>query len=59
MFLMILKMSAVTAGNILITYILWKFLKNRKIGWGYRIILSVIFGTLAILERITVLIIRT
>lgn len=46
---MILKMSAVTAGNILITYILWKFLKNRKIGWGYRIILSVIFGTLAIL----------
>lgn len=49
MFFMILKMSAVTAGNILITYILWKFLKNRKIGWGYRIILSVIFGTLAIL----------
>ena len=42
-------MSAVTAGNILITYLLWRYLKNRKIGWGYRIMLGVIFGTLAIL----------
>ena len=49
MLVMILKMSAVTAGNILITYLLWRFLKNRKIGWGYRIMLGVIFGTLAIL----------
>lgn len=49
MFLMILKMSAVTAGNILITFILWKLLKDKKITWSYRIVLAVIFGTLAIL----------
>ena len=49
MLLMILKMSAVTSGNIIISYALWKFLKNKKIGWGYRILLSVIFGTMAIL----------
>ena len=49
MLVMILKMSAVTAGNILITYLLWRYLKNRKIGWGYRIMLGAIFGTLAIL----------
>lgn len=49
MFLMILKTSAVTAGNILITFILWKLLKDKKISWGYRIVLAVIFGTLAIL----------
>ena len=49
MFVMILKMSAVTAGNILITYVLWKVLKNKKIGWGIRILLGIIFGVLAIL----------
>ncbi len=46
---MILKMSAVTSGNIIISYALWKFLKNKKIGWGYRIILAVLFGTMAVL----------
>ena len=46
---MIIKMSTVTAGNILLTYALWRFLKNRKIGWGFRIMLAVIFGGLAIL----------
>ncbi len=49
MFLMILQMSAVTAGNVILTIILWKFLKNRKIGWGYRILLALIFGGCAIL----------
>ncbi len=49
MFLMILKMSAVTAGNILFSFVLWKFLKNRKMNWGYRIMLAVIFGGFAIL----------
>ena len=28
---MILKMSAITAGNVLITYVLWRFLKDKKI----------------------------
>lgn len=49
MFVMILKMSAVTAGNVLLTYILWKFLKNRKMNWGFRLMLAAVFGGLAIL----------
>jgi len=49
MFVMILKMSAVTAANILITYVLWKTLKNKKIGWGIRILLGLIFGVIAVL----------
>ena len=44
-----LKMAAVTAGNVLFTFALWKFLKNRKMNWGYRIMLALIFGTFAIL----------
>ena len=49
MLVMILKMSAVTAGNILLTFILWKLLKNKKVGWGIRILLGLIFGVLAVL----------
>ncbi|MCR5387963.1 MAG: SpoIIE family protein phosphatase [Lachnospiraceae bacterium] len=45
---MILQMSAVTGGNILISYILWKLLKNRKMTWGIRIIASIVFGVCAI-----------
>ena len=45
---MILKMSVVVAANIVITYVLWKLLKDKKIGWGYRILLSLIFGGCAI-----------
>ena len=48
MFSMILRMGAVTAGNVLLTYILWVFMKNRKMNWIYRIALSFIFGGLAI-----------
>ena len=46
---MILKMAAVTAGNVLITYLLWRFLKNKEMNWGYRILVSLIFGGLAVL----------
>ena len=46
---MIFKMSAVTAGNILITFILWKFLKNKKMNWGYRLLVSAVFAGLSIL----------
>ena len=46
---MILKMSAVTGGNILITYILWRFLKNKKMNWGYRIMLALVFAGLSVL----------
>ena len=46
---MILKMSAVTAGNIIFSFVLWKFLKNKKINWGYRLMLAVMFGIFAIL----------
>ena len=49
MLVMILKMSAVTAGTILLTFILWKLLKNKKVGWGIRILLGLIFGVLAVL----------
>ena len=49
MLVMILKMSAVTAGNIIITYILWKLLKNKKAGWSIRILLGIIFGVFAVL----------
>ena len=45
---MILKMSAVTAGNVLFTFVLWKFLKNRKMNWGYRLMLAVLFGVFAV-----------
>ena len=46
---MILKMSAVTAGNIIFSFVLWKFLKNKKMNWGYRLMLAVMFGIFAIL----------
>ncbi|MCR4776427.1 MAG: SpoIIE family protein phosphatase [Saccharofermentans sp.] len=45
---MILRMGAVTVGNVLLTFILWLFMKNRKMNWGYRLMLALIFGGLAV-----------
>lgn len=45
---MILRMGAVTIGNVLLTFILWLFMRNRKMNWGYRLMLAVIFGGLAV-----------
>lgn len=48
MLVMILKMSAVTAIYVLFSYFLWRHLKNKKIDWRYRLLLSLVFGGLAI-----------
>ena len=50
MFLMILKMSAVTAGHIFLTFYLWRFFKGKEINWGYRMLIAAIFGGLAVLS---------
>ncbi len=49
MIAMILKMSAVVAGNILVTYGIWRYIKDKEIGWGYRLLLAAIYGGIAIL----------
>ena len=50
MFLMILKMSAVTAGHIFLTFYLWRFFKGKEINWGHRMMIAAVFGGLAILS---------
>ena len=47
---MILKMSAATAFNVLLTYVLWRLLKNKKMNMGIRILLGVIYGGCAIIS---------
>ena len=50
MLAMILKMSAVTAAHIFLSYYLWRFFKGKKINWGYRLMISAIFGGIAVLS---------
>lgn len=50
MLLMILKMSAVTAGHIFLTFYLWRFFKGKEINWGYRLMIAAVFGGLAVLS---------
>ena len=50
MLLMILKMSAVTAGHIFLTFYLWRFFKDKEINWGYRMMIAAVFGGLAVLS---------
>ena len=50
MFLMILKMSAVTAAHIFLTFYLWRFFKCKEINWGYRMMIAAVFGGLAVLS---------
>ena len=50
MLLMILKMSAVTAGHIFLTFYLWRFFKGKEINWGYRMMIAAVFGGLAVLS---------
>lgn len=50
MLAMILKMSAVTAAHIFLSYYLWRFFKGKKINWGYRLMISAIFGGFAVLS---------
>ena len=47
---MIIKMSLVTALNILLSLFLWKRVKNKKLGAVGRIVLGIIFGVCAILS---------
>ena len=47
---MILKMSAVTGVNILLTYVLWRFVKDKKMTIWLRILLGVIYGGCAVLS---------
>lgn len=45
---MIAKMSAVTLLYVLLTYLLWKKLKDVKITWGLRIGIGIIYGLCSI-----------
>ena len=47
---MILKMSGVTAIYVIITVMIWKFTKKKKITWPIRIFIGVIYGIGAILS---------
>ncbi len=47
---MILKMSAVTGVNIVITYMLWIRIKDKKMNAKFRVLLGVIFGGCAVLS---------
>ena len=47
---MILKMSAVTGVNILLTYVLWRFVKDKKMTIWLRILLGAIYGGCAVLS---------
>lgn len=48
--LMILKMSAITLLHVGLTYLLWKYLKNREITPPIRLGIGVIYGMTAILS---------
>ena len=47
---MILKMSAVTGVNILLTYVVWRLVKDKKMTIRIRILLGVIYGGCAVLS---------
>ena len=50
MLTMIMKMSAVTGVNIVLTYILWRVLRDKKLGIGQKILLGIIYGGCAVLS---------
>ena len=50
MFLMILKMSAITLGITALTLVLWMKLKDKKITWPIRLMLVFVYGMCAILS---------
>ena len=50
MFIMIMKMSAVTALYVVLTVLIWKFTKGRKIGVLAKIVIGLLYGTAAILS---------
>ena len=47
---MLLKMSAITAFCVLLTFILWKKTRNLKMTIGLRIAIGVIYGTFSVLS---------
>ena len=50
MLTMILKMSAVTGLNIVLTYVIWRILRDKKLGIGQKILLGIIYGGCAVLS---------
>ena len=48
MMIMILKMSAMTAIYVLLTWLLWKWQKNKELSPGRKILIGLIFGAASI-----------
>ena len=46
----ILKMSAVTAVQVVLVVLLWRWLRNRKMTVGHKILIGLIFGCTAVLS---------
>ncbi len=47
---MIFKMSAIVFGIVLLTFLLWKWLRDKKITWPIRLGLGLIYGFCAVLS---------
>ena len=50
MFLMILKMTLVTTLYVVLTALVWKFTKRKRISWPKKIVIGVIYGLAAVLS---------
>ena len=47
---MLLKMSAVTLGSVLLTYIVYRCLRGRPVTWGIRITIGLVYGVFSVLS---------
>ena len=50
MLTMIIKMTAVTAMYVILTALLWKFTKNRRMKWLLRTVIGILYGIGAVLS---------
>ncbi len=50
MLVMALKMIAIAVGYVVLTLLLWRWLKGKKITWYYRLLLGFIYGMCSVLS---------
>ena len=50
MLTMIAKMSAITALYVILNFFMWSILRNRKMTWGLRVLIGIIFGAASVLS---------
>ena len=50
MYLMILKMTVVTTLYVVMTSLIWRFTKRKRISWPKKLVIGVLYGLAAVLS---------